>query len=127
MKKKRILLHILSISLLVAPNLIYLICNLSLFKEAHALALTMVAILVLCVVGLGALLHFKAKAGIWTMIIGAFVLAMSNISYVAGIALIIEGIGLALDGYLIKPLIIKAKIKELEADGKSITYTREIG
>lgn len=124
--KKKVLLHILSISLLVIPNLIYLICNSTLLKEVHAIALTLVAIVVLTVVGLGALLHFKAKAGIWVAIIGAFVLAMSNISYVAGIALLIEGIGLAIDAYFIKPILVKIKIKELEEDGKSITYTRSI-
>lgn len=124
--KKTIFLHILSISLLVVPNLVYLICNLGLFREAHAIALTLVAIVVLCVIGLGALLHFKAKAGIWTVIIGAFVLALSNISYVAGIALIIEGAALVIDGYFIRPLIIKLKIKELKENGESITYTREI-
>lgn len=125
--KKTILLHLVSIALLVIPNLIYLICNLGLFKEAHALALTMVAIVVLCVIGLGALLHFKVKAGIWVAIIGAFVLSLSNISFIAGIALLIEGAGLAIDGYFIQPLIIKAKIKELKDNGESITYTREIG
>ena len=124
--KKTILLHLVSIALLVIPNLIYLICNLGLFKEAHALALTMVAIVVLCVIGLGALLHFKVKAGIWVAIIGAFVLSLSNISFVAGIALLIEGAGLAIDGYFIQPLIIKVKIKELKDNGESITYTREI-
>ena len=100
--KKTILLHLVSIALLVIPNLIYLICNLGLFKEAHALALTMVAIVVLCVIGLGALLHFKVKAGIWVAIMGAFVLSLSNISFVAGIALLIEGVGLAIDGYFIQ-------------------------
>lgn len=124
--KKKVLLHILSISLLVVPNLIYLICNSKLLKEVHAIALTLVAIVVLTVVGLGALLHFKAKAGIWVAIIGAFVLAMSNISYVAGVALLIEGVGLAIDAYFIKPILVKIKIKELEEDGKSITYTRSI-
>lgn len=124
--KKKVLLHILSISLLVIPNLIYLICNSKLLKEVHAIALTLVAIVVLTVVGLGALLHFKAKAGIWVAIIGAFVLAMSNVSYVAGVALLIEGVGLAIDAYFIKPILVKIKIKELEEDGKSITYTRSI-
>jgi len=124
--KKKILLHILSICLLVIPNVVYLICNVGLLKEVHAVALTLVAIVVLSIVGLGALLHFKAKAGIWVMIIGAFVLAMSNVSYVAGIALIIEGIALALDAYLIRPILVKIQIKELEASGKSITYTRNI-
>ena len=124
--KKKILLHILSICLLVIPNMVYLICNVGLLKEVHAVALTLVAIVVLSIVALGALLHFKAKAGIWVMIIGAFVLAMSNVSYVAGIALIIEGIALALDAYLIRPILVKIQIKELEASGKSITYTRNI-
>ena len=124
--KKKILLHILSICLLVVPNMVYLICNVGLLKEVHAVALTLVAIVVLSIVALGALLHFKAKAGIWVMIIGAFVLAMSNVSYVAGIALIIEGIALALDAYLIRPILVKIQIKELEASGKSITYTRNI-
>ena len=123
---KKIWLHILSISLLVFPNLIYLICNVSIFQEAHYIALTLVAILVLSIIGLGALLHFKTKAGVWVMVIGAFVLALSNISYVAGIALIIEGLGLALDAYIIRPLLIKIKIKELEDSGKSVTYTRQI-
>lgn len=124
--KKKILLHILSICLLVIPNVVYLICNVGLLKEVHAVALTLVAIVVLSIVALGALLHFKAKAGIWVMIIGAFVLAMSNVSYVAGIALIIEGIALALDAYLIRPILVKIQIKELEESGKSVTYTRQI-
>ena len=126
MSKKRLLLEVLSILVLVVPNLVYMLCNLQVFKEAHYLALTMVAIIVLCIIGLGALIHFKAKAGIWLAIIGVFVLVMSNISYVAGIALIIEGVCLSLDSYLIKPLVIRLKIKELEENVKSVTYTKSI-
>ena len=125
-KKLRILLETASISSLAIPNLIYMLCNIDVLKEANAIALTMVALLVLSIIGLGALIHFKVKAGIWLMIIGIFVLILSNVSYVAGIALIIEGIGLAIDGYLIRPLIIREKIKELEKNGKSVTYTRNI-
>lgn len=126
MSKKRLLLEVLSMLVLVVPNLVYMLCNLQVFKEAHYLALTMVAIIVLCIIGLGALIHFKAKAGIWLSIIGVFVLVMSNISYVAGIALIIEGACLSLDTYLIKPLVVRLKIKELEENGKSVTYTKSI-
>lgn len=126
MKKKKVLLETASISLLTLPNLIYMLCNLSVLKEANVIALTMVSLLVLAIIGLGALVHFKVKAGIWIMIVGLFVLVMSNISYVGGVALIIEGAGLALDAYLIRPIIIREKIKELEANGKSVTYTRNI-
>ena len=111
MSKKRIALHSLSIGLLTAPNLVYLGCNFDILKEANAVALTMTALLVLSIVGLGALAHFKADKGIWVMLIGVFILSLSNIAYVAGTALIIEGAGLALDGYLIKPQIIKQKMK----------------
>ena len=126
MKKKRVLLETASISLLTLPNLVYMLCNLPVLKEANVIALTMVSLLVLAIIGLGALVHFKVKAGIWIMIVGIFVLVMSNISYVGGVALIIEGAGLALDAYLIRPIIIREKIKELEANGKSVTYTRNI-
>ena len=124
--KKKILLESASITSLTLPNLIYMLCNLKVLKEANVIALTMVALLVLSIIGLGALIHFKVKAGIWLMVIGIFVLILSNISYVSGVALLIEGAGLALDGYLIRPLIIREKIKELEANGKSVTYTRNI-
>lgn len=124
--KKKVLLQTASISLLTIPNLIYMICNLTVLKQANVIALSMVSLLVLAIIGLGALVHFKVKMGIWIMIIGIFVLIMSNISYVGGIALIIEGFGLALDAYLIRPLIVREKIKELEANGKSVTYTRNI-
>lgn len=124
--KKKVLLQTASISLLTIPNLIYMLCNLTVLKEANVIALSMVSLLVLAIIGLGALVHFKVKIGIWIMIIGIFVLIMSNISYVGGIALIIEGFGLALDAYLIRPLIVREKIKELEANGKSVTYTRNI-
>lgn len=126
MKKWRILLEIASIALLVIPNLIFLICNIQVFKTAHIVAITMVALVVLSVVGLGAMIHFKVKSGIWMLLIGVFVVAWSNISYYGGIALIIEGVALAIDGYFIRPLIVKQKIKELEANGKSVTYTRNI-
>ena len=82
--------------------------------------------LVLSIVGLGALAHFKANSGIWVTLIGVFILSLSNIAWVAGIALIIEGGGLAIDGYVLKPLITKTKIEELEDNGKQVTYTREI-
>lgn len=126
MSKKRKMYHALSISMLTAPNIIYLLCNVEILKEANAVALTMTALLVLSVVGLGALAHFRANAGVWTTLIGIFILSLSNISYVAGIALIIEGGGLAIDGYAIRPLIQKEKIKELEEDGKQVTYTTEV-
>lgn len=126
MSKKRIMYHTLSISMLTAPNIIYLLCNFQVLKEAHAVALTMTALLVLSIVGLGALAHFKANAGIWVGLIGIFVLALSNIAYVAGIALIIEGSGLAIDGYVIRPLIKQEKIKELKANGEQVTYTTDI-
>lgn len=123
---KKFLLNLTSIIILVVPNLIYLFTKIDVIKETHAIALTMVAIVVLSVIGLGVLLHFKFNIGVWITIIGAFVLALSNISYVAGVALLIEGVGITLDGYIIKPLRIRAKVKELEANGKSITYTRRI-
>lgn len=126
MSKKRAWLHAASISLLTAPNIIYLSCNFNILREANAIALTMTAMLVLCIVGLGALAHFKANSGIWVTLIGVFILSLSNIAWVAGIALIIEGGGLAIDGYVLKPLITKTKIKELEDNGKQVTYTREI-
>lgn len=126
MSKKRAWLHTASISLLTAPNIIYLSCNFNILREANAIALTMTAMLVLSIVGLGALAHFKANSGIWVTLIGVFILSLSNIAWVAGIALIIEGGGLAIDGYVLKPLITKTKIKELEDSGKQVTYTREI-
>lgn len=126
MSKKRAWLHTASISLLTAPNIIYLSCNFDILREANAIALTMTAMLVLSVVGLGALAHFKANSGIWVTLIGVFILSLSNIAWAAGIALIIEGVGLAIDGYVLKPLITKTKIKELEDNGKQVTYTREI-
>lgn len=126
MSKKRAWLHTASISLLTAPNIIYLSCNFNILREANAIALTMTAMLVLSIVGLGALAHFKANSGIWVTLIGVFILALSNIAWVAGMALIIEGGGLAIDGYVLKPLITKTKIRELEDNGKQVTYTREI-
>lgn len=126
MSKKRAWLHTASISLLTAPNIIYLSCNFNILREANAIALIMTAMLVLSIVGLGALAHFKANSGIWVTLIGVFILSLSNIAWVAGIALIIEGGGLAFDGYVLKPLITKTKIKELEDNGKQVTYTREI-
>ena len=86
----------------------------------------MVALVVASIIGLGALIHFKIRIGVWILVAGVFTLVLSNIGFVAGIALIIEGIGLIIDGYLIRPLIVKMKVKELEANGKSITYTRKI-
>lgn len=126
MSKRRKWLHAGSISLLTVPNLVYLICNGDVLKEANTIALTMTALLVLSVVGLGALAHFKANGGVWATLIGIFVLALSNIAYVAGVALIIEGAGLMVDGYVFKPLIKQAKIKELEDSGKQVTYTRDV-
>lgn len=126
MSKRRKWLHAGSISLLTVPNLIYLICNGDVLKEANTIALTMTALLVLSVVGLGALAHFKANGGVWATLIGIFVLALSNIAYVAGVALVIEGVGLMVDGYVFKPLIRQAKIKELEDSGKQVTYTRDV-
>lgn len=126
MSKKRVLLHAGSLTTLIVPNLVYMGCNVQVLKEANAIALTMTALLILAIVGLGALVHFKANAGIWCAIIGVFILSLSNIAYVAGIALIIEGGGLALDGYVLKPLITKQKMEELKKDGEQITYTREI-
>ena len=126
MSKKRVLLHAGSLTTLIVPNLVYMGCNVQVLKEANAIALTMTALLILSIVGLGALVHFKANAGIWCAIIGVFILSLANIAYVAGIALIIEGGGLALDGYVFKPLITKQKMEELKKDGEQITYTREI-
>ena len=126
MKWRTFLLHLGSILILVVPNLIYLLTKLDVIKDTHAIALTMVAMVVLSVIGIGVLLHFKFNIGVWITIIGAFVLALSNISYVAGVALLIEGVGITLDGYIFKPLRIRARVKELEKDGKSITYTRRI-
>lgn len=126
MSKKRVWLHVASIATLTAPNLIYLGCNFDILKEANVVALTMTALIVLAIVGLGALAHFKANGGIWVTLIGIFILSLSNIAYVAGIALIIEGGGLAIDGYLFKPLIHKAKLEELKKNGESITYTTEV-
>lgn len=126
MSKRRLALHSLSVGILTAPNIVYLLCNIKILKEANAIALTMTALIVLAIVGLGALAHFKANGGVWCALIGVFILSLSNIAWVAGIALIIEGLGLAVDGYAIRPLIKKQKIKELEADGKQVTYTTDV-
>lgn len=126
MSKKRLILHCSSIGLLTAPNLIYLGCNFDILKEANTVALTMTALLILAIVGLGALAHFKANSGIWVTLIGIFILSLSNIAYIAGFALIIEGGGLAIDGYVLKPMIKKAKVEELKQNGESVTYTTEV-
>lgn len=126
MSKKRFWLHAASIGFLTAPNLVYLGCNFDVLKEANAVALTMTALIILAVVGLGALAHFKANGGIWVTLIGIFVLCLSNIAYIAGVALIIEGGGLAIDGYLFKPLIKKAKIEELKENGETVSYTTQV-
>lgn len=126
MSKKRLILHCSSIGLLTAPNLIYLGCNFDILKEANTVALTMTALLILAIVGLGALAHFKANSGIWVTLIGIFILSLSNIAYIAGFALIIEGGGLAIDGYVLKPIIKKAKVEELKQNGESVTYTTEV-
>ena len=111
MSKKRIWLHVTSILILSVPNLTYLGFNFDILKEANAIALTMSALLILAVVGVGVLAHIKFNSGVWALLIGIFVLALSNVAYIAGFALIIEGAGLALDGYVFKPLIKKAKIQ----------------
>ena len=126
MSKKRIALHCASLGFLIAPNLIYLSCNFDILKEANTIALSLTALLILSLVGLGSLAHFKANKGIWVMLIGCFVFALSNVTYVAGIALIIEGAGLALDGYVFSPLITKAKVEELKKNGESVTYTKQL-
>lgn len=126
MSKKRIALHSASIALLTAPNIIYLCCNFDILKEANAIALTMTALITLSIVGLGALTHLKANGGIWVALIGVFILSLSNIAYIAGFALLIEGGGIAIDGYVIKPLIKKEKVEELKRNGESVTYTTEI-
>lgn len=126
MSKKRIWLHVTSVLILSVPNLIYLGLNFEILKEANAIALTMSALLILAVVGVGVLAHMKVNGGVWALLIGIFVLSLSNIAYIAGFALIIEGGGLALDGYLLKPLIEKQKIKELKEKGENVTYTTKV-
>ena len=126
MSKKRILLHSISLMILTAPNLTYLGINFDVLKEANALSLTMTALLVLSIVGIGAITHIKLNGGVWCALIGVFVIALSNIAYIAGIALIIEGVGIASDNYIFKPLIEKEKIKELKENGESVTYTKDI-
>lgn len=126
MGAKRLWLNIGAYSTLIIPNLVYLGCNVQVLKEANAIALTMTAMLVLAIVGLGALTHIKMSNGIWVTLIGVFILALSNIAYIAGIALMIEGGSIAIDSYVFKPLIKKQKIKELEENGKSVTYTTDI-
>jgi hypothetical protein len=126
MSKRRKVLHGASIGLLTAPNLIYLGCNFQILREANTIALSMTAMLVLAIVGLGALTHFKANGGIWVALIGIFILSLSNIAYIAGIALLIEGGGIAIDGYVIRPAITKAKMEELKQNGEQITYTKSI-
>ena len=126
MSKKRFWLHAASLGLLTGPNAIYLGLNFDVFKEANAVALTLTALIILSIVGLGALAHFKANAGIWATLIGVLVLCMSNIAYIVGVALMIEGGGIALDGYIFKPLIKNTKIEELRENGETVTYTAEI-
>lgn len=126
MSKKRLWLNIGAYATLIAPNLIYLGFNVQVLKEANAIALTMTAMLVLAIVGLGALTHVKMSSGVWVTLIGVFILALSNIAYIAGVALIIEGGSIAVDSYVFKPLITKQKIKELEENGKQVTYTTDI-
>jgi uncharacterized membrane protein YpjA len=126
MKRKRIWLHVASVSILSVPNLTYLGLNFDILKEANAIALTMSALMILAVVGVGVLAHIKFNAGVWALLIGIFVLALSNIAYIAGYALLIEGAGLALDGYVFKPLIKKEKIKELKEKGENVVYTDKI-
>ena len=126
MSKKRIWLHTTSILILSVPNLTYLGFNFDILKEANAIALTMSALLILAVVGVGVLAHIKFNSGVWALLIGIFVLALRNVAYIAGFALIIEGAGLALDGYVFKPLIKKAKIQELKDKGENVTYTEQI-
>lgn len=126
MSRKRIWLHTTSILILSVPNLTYLGFNFDILKEANAIALTMSALLILAVVGVGVLAHIKFNSGVWALLIGIFVLALSNVAYIAGFALIIEGAGLALDGYVFKPLIKKAKIQELKDKGENVTYTEQI-
>lgn len=126
MSKKRALLNTASISLLTAPNLVYLGCNFEVLRDANIIALSLTAMLILSIVGVGALTHIKANGGVWVTLIGVFILALSNISYIAGYALIIEGGGIAIDGYVLKPLILKTKAEEIEKNGGTVTYTREI-
>lgn len=126
MSQKRAWLHVASIATLTAPNMIYLGCNFNVLKEANAIALSFTALLILSIVGLGALSHWKPKGGIWVTLIGIFVMALSNIAYIAGLALIIEGGGIALDNYLFAPLIKKQKIKELKENGEQVSYTTEV-
>ena len=126
MSKKRLWLNASAISLVTIPNLVYMGLNVDVLKEANTIALTMTALLILSIVGLGALAHFKTNGGVWAALIGVFIISLSNIAYVAGIALIIEGAGLAIDGYVFKPLIEKAKIQELKDNGESVTYTTNV-
>ena len=126
MKKRIFWMHTLSASLLSVPNLVYMGCNIQILQEANAIALTMTAMLVLSIVGLGMLTHIHINTGVWVTLIGVFILALSNISYVAGIALIIEGSAIAVDSTVLKPSILKLKTEELKKNGESVTYTREI-
>lgn len=123
MGKKRLFYHMISLSLLTVPNLTYLGCNFDVLKEANAISLTMSALLILSVVGFGAATHLKINNGVWALLIGVLVLSLSNIAYIVGIALIIEGSGIALDGYVFKPLIEIEKAKEHSEHGTESNTT----
>lgn len=116
MSRKRLTYHGISLAILTIPNLLYLGINFEVFKEANAISLTMTALLMLSIVGIGAATHVKVNGGIWAVLIGILILSLSNIAYIAGIALIIEGGGVAIDGYVFKPLIEKEKALDLEKE-----------
>ena len=123
MGKKRLWYHMISLSLLTVPNLTYLGVNFDIVKEANAISLTMTALLILSVVGFGAATHIDVNKGVWALLIGVLVVSLSNISYIVGIALIIEGAGIAIDGYVMKPLIEIEKVKEKSEHGTESTTT----
>lgn len=123
MGKKRLWYHMISLSMLTVPNLTYLGINFDIVKEANAISLTMTALLILSVVGFGAATHIEVNKGVWALLIGVLVVSLSNISYIVGIALIIEGAGIAIDGYVMKPLIEVEKAKEKSEHGTESTTT----
>ena len=125
-KKKYWIMQAVSIIVILTPIIVFASVSGGSLTGKQWLGLTMSGLIILSLVLLALMIKVKIRAGVWLLMTACVMLVLQNLGYILGMGLLMVGLGLTIDAYLIRPLILKYKRGMLKDNGETVTFSQRI-
>lgn len=125
-KRKYIATIIIEFIVLIFPLLIYAIFNAKNFTKETTIGLSITGVIIIAILGIVLMCKVKLKGGVYILITAIIILILQDITTVLGTGLLIGGISLSIDGYIINPVKQYYKGMYYDSTGRKVVYSKKL-